>query len=265
MIKYIVEEEFLTCLMCDIVSMKSETVSRTELFQRAKQMNKNLQLEDDKILDLITESKASEYKLEELKLNVKYYISGYPYRFTWNLSQSSTEEFMKFFTAPLLCSLKSYHETNEELKDLLKKKDEEIAGYKLSGAVLVRKHLETAPFDPQSFAKEQDFSFVENQSVTGIYNLCGVSRVPESLKANETSRKVTKSNSAQTSQNSTKISPRRSRMMQNLKRQQHDDKLLYDDGGSSQETQEIPRNDTEMEGKADTPEVNPKSRKRLNL
>lgn len=103
-----------------------------------QQRNTNLQLEDDKILELITKLKASEYKLEENQLNVKYYVSGYPYRFTWHLSASKTEEFMEFFTAPLLCTLKSSQAKIEELEELLKKKDEEIAGYKLSGAILVR-------------------------------------------------------------------------------------------------------------------------------
>lgn len=35
-IKYIVNEESVTCLLCDMISMKCETVSRTEFFLRAK-------------------------------------------------------------------------------------------------------------------------------------------------------------------------------------------------------------------------------------
>ncbi|XP_059617944.1 non-homologous end-joining factor 1-like [Phlebotomus argentipes] len=262
MIKYVVNDESVTCLVCDMISMKSESVSRTELFARAKLKNTNLQLENEKILNLITKTKASEYKLEENSiLNVKYYISRYPYRFSWNLSQSNTEEFMKFFTAPLLCSLKTSEARIEQLQDLLKRKDEEIAGYKLSGATLVRKHLETSPFDPDAFDGANDFSFVGNHSIAEIYGFCGVSQIPVAV-TEDKSPKAAKAPSTATSPSGSKISPaRRSRMMQNLKRL-HDDKVLYDEEGSSQETS---TDDCIAPSEAETQATNPKIRKRLNL
>ncbi|XP_055713684.1 uncharacterized protein LOC129808044 isoform X2 [Phlebotomus papatasi] len=168
---------------------------------------------------------------------------------------------MEFFTAPLLCTLKSSQEKIEELEELLKKKDEEIAGYKLSGAILVRKHLETTPFDPQTFHRDHDFSFVNTHNVKKIYNLCGISKVHDSVFSE--SPKISKNApSPGTSPSTSKISPiRRSRIMNNLKRPK-DEKLLYDDEANSQE---IVSNDNVVIVETETPPANPKIRKRLNL
>ncbi|GAB0089360.1 hypothetical protein DMENIID0001_038860 [Sergentomyia squamirostris] len=240
LIKIVRNGDLITCFLSDLMRLKSETLGKAELVARAKQRNPNLHPDEPKILDLICKTKASEYWLEdgdENRIHLKHFISKFAYRFTWNLQNASQEDFLKYFTAPLLCALKLSHEQREEREKLLKKKDEEITGFKLNGATSVRKNLETTPFDPKDFTSSQDFSFVQSQSVKDIYKLCGMDEVPENAFSNET--KPATSSSLKTSpstSNSTKTSPStRSRIMNKILKKPKDEKLLYEEGGSSQE------------------------------
>lgn len=155
------KEVEITCWLTDLKGIYSETLGcMADVMERVKQENPLLLASDieEKVLETILTlpKKTASAKAEQItfsrdnnQLHFKYYLSEkVPLKFYWTLSKCDETTFFEMVTVPLLQQIVHSEEMNRDLIDIVKRKDLEIAQYKLDGAQpLTRKQFATQRFD----------------------------------------------------------------------------------------------------------------------
>lgn len=162
LIENVGSDELITCWFSNFEQLWSETLTVSEIEQRAKGDNpywditattleiiNKLPMEERPGSLPVASSSTVEHNADtnSVLLNVKYYVNNAPFRFHWNLSKSNNIAFFRELTFPLLECINKQLEERANLIDTIKKKDAEIAQYVLEGAVLTRQQLQTDQFD----------------------------------------------------------------------------------------------------------------------
>ncbi|KAI5646534.1 hypothetical protein NE865_01467 [Phthorimaea operculella] len=95
--------------------------------------------------------KSVRLQVDGSSLNVTLAMSfGFPVRLEMKLTEGSKELFYERVTLPLLNTVKNLHTSQQELRELLKKKDLEIEEYKCEGGEIALRFLKTIPFSDEA-------------------------------------------------------------------------------------------------------------------
>lgn len=150
----------ITCWLSDLKTLWCEHFENgTNMLKRVQTMNPLLfadsggksflktitSIPDD---ETFTKNCRIEKDEENLKLITKYYLADrIPLNFNWCLKKCNKDEFFEQITKQMLWQISTLEQDNNNLIDLIKRKDQEIEQYKLEGAgTLTRKRLITEPF-----------------------------------------------------------------------------------------------------------------------
>lgn len=153
-------ESSVTCWLSNFKTLWSEAITSASMLQkRFSESNHRLDIENDKLLDIITHLPESiEYTKFQAtesnhKLSFEYHLSEeIRLRHWWLLRKSDDDTFFEHITKPMMAQLLEMHNNRASLIDLVQRKDQEIEQYKLDGAPpLTRKQLVTRPFDIGDF------------------------------------------------------------------------------------------------------------------
>ncbi|XP_012255714.2 uncharacterized protein LOC105685856 [Athalia rosae] len=141
--------------MTNLVEIWIETITKDIALARCQSLNVLLDLDSfdieetlDNILNDIPKH-ATDQSLDEIRL--ESIIDGVAFKFTINLTKGSPQHFWNEITKPLCQSSMELHRRHHIMLDTIKKKDEELLEYKLSGAELIRKNIETVPWNEDIF------------------------------------------------------------------------------------------------------------------
>ncbi|KAG7188058.1 hypothetical protein KM043_013223 [Ampulex compressa] len=140
-----------TDIKIDLVEIWIEVLPEKEILSRCQKLNPLLNVEVLDCQSLIANvlSNISEYVIEatvnEIRLRIK--VEGGMMKFVLHFTKGTPFQFWSNVTKPLCISSMEYNRQHKILLDLIRKKDEEIAEYKAEGAELIRKNIETAPFN----------------------------------------------------------------------------------------------------------------------
>lgn len=155
MISVTKNNESFEVYLTDLIELWTEVLTKESILRKLRKLNALLNvdmLDQDeittKLLSNISEH-TTEASTEEIKLRGK--IEGGFVKFNFNLAKATPQQFYEVITKPLCtCSVELLKE-REGLIDVIKKKDAEIAEYKAEGAELIRKNIETKPFNEEQF------------------------------------------------------------------------------------------------------------------
>lgn len=150
-------EPIVTCLLSNFKSIWSESITSTSILQkRFTEFNRRLDIEDDKLLGIITNLPESiqntKFDAAEdgvRKLSFEYHLSAeIILRHIWFLQKSDEQTFFEQITKPMMNQMLELYDSHTKLIDIVKRKDQEIEQYKLDGAPpITRQQLVTKPFD----------------------------------------------------------------------------------------------------------------------
>lgn len=154
-------QDEITCWLTDLKGIYRETLGcMADVMERVKHENPLLFASDieETVLETVlqlpkktTAAKADQitFSRDDNRLHVKYYLSEkVPLKFYWTLTKCDEATFFEMVTVRLLQQLVQAEEKTRDLVDIVKRKDLEIAQYKLDGAQpLTRKHFVTQSFD----------------------------------------------------------------------------------------------------------------------
>lgn len=153
MICAIKENDKFNILLTNLVELWAETLTKDATIQRCRELNKLLNVDSldcNQIVGTILNDICShivEANKEKIQLHRK--IEDITFKFAIHLRKASPEEFCEIVTKPVCISSMELMRQCRILLDLIKKKDEEIAEYKAEGAELIRKNIETKPFNEE--------------------------------------------------------------------------------------------------------------------
>ncbi|XP_077997058.1 non-homologous end-joining factor 1-like [Glandiceps talaboti] len=168
LIKCHFSEESYEILIYDMNSMWHENCTSKRFKKRTKELNPSVEAPVTRLLDhlqsnLTCQQKDVKYDIDNeddtMTITIQSNLAaGVP--FTWKCHcYLATNDMMGIhLTTPLLTMIGELERRQEELESLLRKKDNEIEDYKLGGAKVSRKHLETVPFDRKGFLNEMNLS-----------------------------------------------------------------------------------------------------------
>lgn len=150
-------EPVVTCFLSDFKSLWSECITSTSILQkRFTELNRRLDVDDDKLLEIITKLPESiqfaQFNPAEdgvRKLCFEYHLSAeIILRHNWHLQKSDEQTFFEQITKPMMNQMLTFYDNQTKLIDIVKRKDQEIEQYKLDGAPpITRQQLVTKPFD----------------------------------------------------------------------------------------------------------------------
>uniref|UniRef100_A0A1B0C606 Non-homologous end-joining factor 1 n=1 Tax=Glossina palpalis gambiensis TaxID=67801 RepID=A0A1B0C606_9MUSC len=154
--------ENITCVLLSINNCWFATLTEHEIKQKVKLLNKRIEY-NEFVKNTLLNSDLEQASIEELAeanisdglskrlLKLKYRVEELPFKFEWSLTQACTEEFHRNFFIPLLLTANACKQQMQELKSIIKKKDEEIKQYRREGFILHRTTVITRPFDADEF------------------------------------------------------------------------------------------------------------------
>ncbi|KAI9581791.1 hypothetical protein GQX74_010108 [Glossina fuscipes] len=154
--------ENITCVLLSINNCWFATLTEHEIKQKVKLLNKRIEY-NEFVKNTLLNSDLEQASIEELAeanisdglskrlLKLKYRVEELPFKFEWSLTQACTEEFHHNFFIPLLLTANACKQQMQELKSIIKKKDEEIKQYRREGFILHRTTVITRPFDADEF------------------------------------------------------------------------------------------------------------------
>ncbi|XP_067013049.1 non-homologous end-joining factor 1 [Anabrus simplex] len=151
-----------TCIihLTNLVNIWAEEVATSSLIQRCKDQNPLIEADDESLIQhlfsLLEDRKEditfrSNLKDGDRTLELKKRLAGVPFYFTFNLKLMSPEVLFQEVTKPLLLLVRQLFTSQNTLCELLEAKDAEIAEYKVEGAQLKRRKLETQQFKRDEF------------------------------------------------------------------------------------------------------------------
>ncbi|XP_054284109.1 uncharacterized protein LOC129001007 isoform X2 [Macrosteles quadrilineatus] len=127
-------------------------------------MNRLLETSDDELLKLMWslvegEGDSVTSKLTDIvngkQLDLQSNLDGLlKFKIKFTLHHAEPSQFFEEVSCPLLVTLSELEKQQRLLLDIIKKKDLEIAEYKLEGAKISRGAVETKVFDAESFSNE---------------------------------------------------------------------------------------------------------------
>ncbi|KAJ9591395.1 hypothetical protein L9F63_002001 [Diploptera punctata] len=148
-----------TIFISNLIKIWAEELTIDNFYQRCKKLNPLMEGEQETltewILSLLNSDSIANIKLMECDdsqvLEIRSKLSGVPFVFKFYLDPVSSEMFYEEMTLPLIFMIQQLQSQKNKLFDLLKKKDVEINEYKMEGAQLSRKNIETAAFNIKQF------------------------------------------------------------------------------------------------------------------
>ncbi|XP_046738419.1 uncharacterized protein LOC124406834 isoform X2 [Diprion similis] len=153
-------------LLSNLVEVWMETITKDVALLRCQSLNLMLDSESfdiketlDTMLNDIPKY-AVDVSVDEIKLVTC--IDDVPFKFDVKLTKGNSQQFWNEITKPLCQSVMELQRKHNIVVDLIKRKDEELAEYKLSGAQLIRKNIETPPYSVDIF--ENKISVHKTQS-----------------------------------------------------------------------------------------------------
>ncbi|XP_063218112.1 non-homologous end-joining factor 1-like [Bacillus rossius redtenbacheri] len=153
-----------TVFLCDIEHGFVEVLTQEDMLRRCKELNPLVEASPERLVahvvalldgrrDDVHRSLRPLGGVRVLALRSK--LVGLLFSFEFRLQPAAGDHIYTQVMAPILATLLELHERQTCLMKLLKKKDEEIAEYKINGGQLSRRNLETPVFDEQEFARKR--------------------------------------------------------------------------------------------------------------
>ncbi|XP_011301993.1 non-homologous end-joining factor 1 isoform X1 [Fopius arisanus] len=165
-------------LLTNLVELWFEDISREEIVDKCQRLNPLLSIEDVNIDEIMAGVLSNIVKLAvqvtKWKIKLETTVEGGVFKFEINLVKSSPQQLWQEITMPLCLSVGELKRQKEMLIKELKRKDEEIMEYKANGAELIRKHIQTLPFNEH--ALEGDLSGDSPQRCLDIFKEAVTSR-----------------------------------------------------------------------------------------
>ncbi|XP_049813306.1 non-homologous end-joining factor 1 [Schistocerca nitens] len=163
LIKYVCLGEQHRIVATDLVRIWTEEMSSEDIIRRCQELNPNIEAPPENLLSKVTnlmDSVGAEVRTnitvskEMLCLSLETRVSRVLFRFNFRLSPSDPATFMQEVTVPLALMVKELQGRVTQLYEILKRKDVEIQQYKLEGAQICRKSVETEQFKKEEFEKQ---------------------------------------------------------------------------------------------------------------
>ncbi|KAG4074442.1 hypothetical protein HA402_015138 [Bradysia odoriphaga] len=171
--------------LTNLKELWSEKIEWQAILKRAKDENPIMNVtEKESAVERTIFSSAKHYTCTTMNgtelLKSKHYIGDVPFHFQWKLTKSSADVFYEEITRKLLVSLLNVQDQRTELFEVIKRKDAEIAQYKIEGAVLTRTQVATQPFNNSEFVakfelKSDSRLFVGDNNTNTIKTMCNYS------------------------------------------------------------------------------------------
>lgn len=155
-----------TIMLSDFIQIWCEQVQTEEIILRCKEENPMFEADDETFLNHVmslvkcenpTDINRSISESEEmLLLKLQTTIEGIKFKFSCRLHKRIPEckDFYENITRPLLMIVQELQTRENTLCSLLAKKDLEINEYKMNGAEITRRSVETQKFDKAAFKEE---------------------------------------------------------------------------------------------------------------
>ncbi|XP_015115370.1 non-homologous end-joining factor 1 isoform X2 [Diachasma alloeum] len=141
-------------LLTNLIELWAEDISREEVVDKCQRLNPLLSIEDVDIDEIIAGilSNIPQLAVEVTKRKIKLEttVEGGVFRYEMDLVKSTPQELWREVTMPLCLSVEDLRRQKEMLIKEMKRKDEEIMEYRANGAELIRKHIQTKPFNEDS-------------------------------------------------------------------------------------------------------------------
>ncbi|GLG95762.1 Non-homologous end-joining factor 1 [Gryllus bimaculatus] len=103
----------------------------------------------------ITGSEEGEMRM----IHIESKLAGIPFYFTFRMEMMNRDEFCKQLTTPLMLLVVQQQTRLAQLQAMLIAKDSEIEQYKLEGAILKKRKMETQPFLLSELAQNESEKF----------------------------------------------------------------------------------------------------------
>ncbi|XP_043484152.1 non-homologous end-joining factor 1-like isoform X2 [Leptopilina heterotoma] len=175
------ENNVYTISLTDFVTLWHEELTIETILQRCKALNPLLKIEAlniektiEEILSQIPEILDSAVEeTNSYKIILYNNIKGGKLKFELNLNRGSNEEFYETITKSISTISMDLIDKYYLLLNIIKAKDEEIAEYKSEGAKLIRKNIETKPFN-EDCLKIKEIKTEEGDECTfrTLFNMC---------------------------------------------------------------------------------------------
>ncbi|KAK7792552.1 hypothetical protein R5R35_008654 [Gryllus longicercus] len=167
-IKYEREEDLHKVYLSDTVNLWMEGLTSSNLSKRCKEMNSLVEAEpedlarhvctlisDNREDTCITGSEEGEMRM----IHIESKLAGIPFYFTFRMEKMNRDEFCKQLTTPLMLLVVQQQTRLAQLQTMLIAKDSEIEQYKLEGAILKKRKMETQPFLLSELAQNEPEKF----------------------------------------------------------------------------------------------------------
>ncbi|PNF28500.1 hypothetical protein B7P43_G15233 [Cryptotermes secundus] len=148
-------------LLSSFVNMWGEEITSASLYQRCKCFNPLVEGDEETVsqwtLSQIHDKTNAQISIKECEnaqvMEINSKLAGVPFTVKFYLKVMTSQEIYDEITLPLLLMVQQLQAQKHLLFDLLKKKDIEITEYKLEGAQLSRRNIETLAFIESHFEK----------------------------------------------------------------------------------------------------------------
>ncbi|XP_063981750.1 non-homologous end-joining factor 1-like isoform X2 [Diachasmimorpha longicaudata] len=141
-------------LLTNLIELWTEDVSRDEVVDKCQSLNPLLSIEDvdiDEIIaGILNNIPQLAVEITKTKIKLETTVEGGVFRYEIDLVKSTPQELWQEVTMPLCLSVGELRRQKEMLVREIKRKDEEIMEYRATGGELIRKHIQTKPFDEDS-------------------------------------------------------------------------------------------------------------------
>lgn len=141
--------------LSDVVHVWMEDLPSHNVATRCKEMNMFIEAEPEDLADHVytlvdsdTESKeiTINFDAKNCIVNIKSQLAGVPFHYMFKMLEVDAETVCREVTVPLMILALQQQSHLSQLCDLLKAKDAEIEQYKLEGALLKKRKVQTEPF-----------------------------------------------------------------------------------------------------------------------
>uniref|UniRef100_A0A1B6DSA9 Non-homologous end-joining factor 1 n=1 Tax=Clastoptera arizonana TaxID=38151 RepID=A0A1B6DSA9_9HEMI len=160
--------------LTNFINLWQQQISEEDLIQTCKKVNpliyakpKVLSRHIMSLLDTENDNvvKNMEEKDNQIVLNLHMMLDRVCFKYQFILELQPAECLYKEFTFPMVLMISELQKQKEIMSELLARKDLEITQYKLEGAKLIRKLVQTKPFDQDTFNRNCLESISETKAV----------------------------------------------------------------------------------------------------
>lgn len=174
-VKYLFSEKSYCLMILDLVHLYLEEMDESEIQQRCENLNPGIEMPLERMIkqiknsledclkpggpcnirNMITVSKQSHQHLE---IKVVFCVAEVMFVWFFTLNSMGSSCVSSHLLMPLIGMCTELKRRHRELIQVIKHKDEEIEDYKMNGAKVTRKRLETKPFVESDFVADMDRS-----------------------------------------------------------------------------------------------------------